>query len=286
MKNNPLVINKNVGFVSVSIRSLWDINGDETYKSQWPFDRKMPYQENTLVVVYSRAGNGIIKLKDGRIIHSRGSCVLFLNPKDIDSYWCDGFIWQLYWVEISIPPTIANLIPKNETNIVENSRHFEIQFEQCLSALSVQSNLHIHFAASLFNKMFYEWLLLAATEYQSASSRRVNMVIEEMHQRLDQNWQVKAMAKFCSCSEQHLRKLFLAQTTQTPKHYYQKLKLDIALGVLKKGKKSVSQVAYDLGFSDAFHFSHAFKKQFGHPPSQVEKQLASSQSLIEIVETE
>lgn len=286
MKNTPLIINRDVDSPSVSIRSLWDINADDTYINQWPNDRKLPYKENTLVVIYCSNGKGLVKLKDGSVIQSLGHCVLFINPKDIDSYWCDGFIWDLYWSEIFVDPIIATTVPKNETIILENPRHFELQFEQLLFMLNEGSNVHLQYAASLFNKLFYEWLLLAKTETQSLSNRRVNMVIEEMHQHLGDNWQVKSMAKFCSCSEQHLRKLFLAQTKLTPKHYYQKLKLDIAHGILKKGKKTVSQVAYDLGFSDAFHFSHAFKKQFNFPPSKVEPLPSNIRNSIQFVDNE
>ena len=37
---------------------------------------------------------------------------------------------------------------------------------------------------------------------------------------------------------------------------------------LRSGKKSVKEVAFDLGFNDPLYFSRFFRKQFGNPPSQ------------------
>ncbi|MGR5144017.1 helix-turn-helix transcriptional regulator [Photobacterium sp. DNB23_23_1] len=280
MKNQPLIITKNVSFSSVGIRSFWDVIGDESYINVWPRDRRLPISDNTLVVVYTEKGNGIIELKSGKRIKIRGNCLIFLDPKAINSYWCDGFIWKLYWIEIFIEQESLVNIPKEKVIQIDNHRHFEIQFEELLDSLKKQKNTFINYAAALFNKIFYEWLLTVNQEQHSKSYNNVKLVIEEMHHKLSENWQVKSMAMFIGCSEQHLRKLFLNHTGKSPKEYYLQLKLDIALGVLKRGNKSVSQIAYDLGFSDAFHFSNVFKKRFGYPPSSVEPIVYTAQQLI------
>jgi transcriptional regulator GlxA family with amidase domain len=101
----------------------------------------------------------------------------------------------------------------------------------------------------------------------------VQRVIDEMHLHLAENWQVRDMAAFTGCSEQHLRKMFIQHTGQSPKAYYQSLKLDIASALLKKGQHNITQLAYELGFSDAFHFSKAFKKKYHLSPSDVVPQV-------------
>ncbi len=37
---------------------------------------------------------------------------------------------------------------------------------------------------------------------------------------------------------------------------------------LRSGKKSIKEVAFDLGFAGPLYFSRFFKKQFGSPPTQ------------------
>ncbi|GAB3487666.1 AraC family transcriptional regulator [Marinomonas epiphytica] len=267
IKNQPIIIKNNIYFNNVSIRSFWDVNGDESYSNKWPEDRVLALRENTLVIVYAEKGKGTIRLKDASQVSVRGNCLVFLNPKDIKGYWCDGYLWKLYWIEINNHP--ANRPPLNQVIPIENHRHFAFQFDEFIACLRQEEFPHQQYAAALFNKMFFEWLLLANTENQSNSQRRVHRVIEEMHHQLSVNWQVRAMADFCGCSEQHLRKLFLKYTGLSPKDYYQKLKLDIALGMLKRGNKSITQIADALGYTDNFHFSNAFKRKFGYSPSQV-----------------
>ncbi|WEM41168.1 AraC family transcriptional regulator [Photobacterium sp. DA100] len=280
MKNQPLVITKNVNFNSVGIRSFWDVIGDEHYINLWPRDRRLPYRENTLVIIYTEKGNGIINLKTKEEIRIRGNSLIFLDPHTIHCYRCDGLIWKLYWIEINSDPETINRIPKQKVIQIDNHRHFAIQFEELLDSLQKQKVDYNSYAAAIFNKIFYEWLLTVNNEQKSKSYNSVQSVIEEMHHRLSDNWQVREMALFIGCSEQHLRKLFLNHTGKSPKVYYLQLKLDIALGVLKRGNKSISQIAFDLGFSDAFHFSNVFKKRFGYPPSTVEPIAETSQPLI------
>ena len=47
-------------------------------------------------------------------------------------------------------------------------------------------------------------------------------------------------------------------------------------GKLQKGTYNVTQVAYHLGFNDAFHFSRSFKQRFGIAPSEVQAQQRKS----------
>nr|WP_309245375.1 helix-turn-helix domain-containing protein [Vibrio mediterranei] len=51
--------------------------------------------------------------------------------------------------------------------------------------------------------------------------------------------------------------------------YYLKLKLDASMMMLKRQGTNVKRVAFELGFNDSFHFSRAFKKEFGVCPSSV-----------------
>lgn len=280
MKNKPLVIKKSVNFNSVTIRSFWDVNGDESYKNIWPRDRKLPFAENTLVAVYTKKGNGIIDLCDGKQLKIRGSTLVFIEPKSILSYWCDGLIWDLFWIEIYIDPKLKNLVQHNKVIQIDNLRHFEIQLEELLHHFGDDKDIVNYYAAALFNKIFFEWLLVTNTEQHSKSYKNVKCVIEEMHHQLSTNWKVKSMANFVGCSEQHLRKQFIEHTKRSPKDYYSQLKLDIALGVLKRGNKTISQVAYELGYSDAFHFSNVFKKRFGYAPSSVTPINISARQLI------
>ena len=57
-------------------------------------------------------------------------------------------------------------------------------------------------------------------------------------------------------------------TGKTPSEFFMQYKLNVAAKLLKEGVMNVSEIAIKTGFSTLPHFSKAFKKQFGVPPSR------------------
>ncbi|MDB1126237.1 helix-turn-helix transcriptional regulator [Vibrio algarum] len=260
MKNNPLVIRKSVSCTGITIRSYWDVNADKAYQNVWPRDRKLPYADNTLVVVYTESGQGVINVKNADSIHIRGNSLIFLDPQSISSYGCTGLAWKLYWIEIFIEEEARKHIPFNSIINIENRVHYELQLEELKKQLNYNETYHNAYAAAIFTKVFYEWLVNANFKDKTPQQKVIDTVVDEMYHRISENWTVKEMATFVGCSEQHMRKLFTKQTGKSPKEYYMTIKLEIAHTLLKKGTHNITQLAYELAFTDAFHLSKAFKK--------------------------
>ncbi|MFT3705904.1 MAG: AraC family transcriptional regulator [Agriterribacter sp.] len=55
----------------------------------------------------------------------------------------------------------------------------------------------------------------------------------------------------------------------TPGRWLQQKRLQEAHYLIKKKRKTASDIYLDLGFEDLSHFSYAFKKQFGEAPSKI-----------------
>ncbi len=89
-----------------------------------------------------------------------------------------------------------------------------------------------------------------------------------MYARLGENWTVAQMACEAHMSERNFRLAFAAVTRQSPKRFYDRLRLRTAEELLRQGVYTVAQVGDRLGFSSPFHFSKAFKQCFGYPPSK------------------
>ncbi|MGC3943276.1 MAG: AraC family transcriptional regulator [Chryseolinea sp.] len=62
----------------------------------------------------------------------------------------------------------------------------------------------------------------------------------------------------------------------TPSHWLVQKRLEEAHYLLSKKAKKPSDIYLDLGFENLSHFSFAFKKLFGHPPTQTEARKTSS----------
>lgn len=103
--------------------------------------------------------------------------------------------------------------------------------------------------------------LLALSTY-----RRCRVMIEEGCLRFQS---VQEIAAACHVAPEYLCRLFKRFRRQSPFQYLQSLKMNRAVELLHEGKQTVRQVAEEVGFSDPYHFSRAFKRIYGLPPSRL-----------------
>lgn len=76
------------------------------------------------------------------------------------------------------------------------------------------------------------------------------------------------LAIIASMSETKLKQLFKQTFGDTIYNYYQKARMEEAAFLLKQARHSVSEVGYELGFSNLSHFSRLFEKQYGITPKK------------------
>ena len=80
---------------------------------------------------------------------------------------------------------------------------------------------------------------------------------------------LQALARVGSLSPSRLSHLFREQMGETPMQYLEKRRMERAQDLLQMTGKTVSQVAYDVGFNNPFYFSRVFKRRMGINPSLV-----------------
>lgn len=79
---------------------------------------------------------------------------------------------------------------------------------------------------------------------------------------------IKQLARRIGSNEFVLKKVFKYMYGDTVYGFILNLKMQLALELLKNPQLSIQQVAEEVGYKHAQHFSTAFKKKFGNPPSQ------------------
>ena len=98
---------------------------------------------------------------------------------------------------------------------------------------------------------------------------------QELDQTIEKNlsnfgYGVELLAEQMKMSRQHLNKRIKTLTGLTAVQYLQEARLDFACQLLETRKrKSVKQVALEVGFKDVKYFSQLFKNRFGRNPSEV-----------------
>lgn len=85
----------------------------------------------------------------------------------------------------------------------------------------------------------------------------------------DESYSVEQFAYDVFLSRSQLHRKFVALTGGSPSDFIRAVRLRCAAERLRKGDKSVSQVAFEVGFgSNKSYFSKCFKEQFGKLPSE------------------
>ena len=70
----------------------------------------------------------------------------------------------------------------------------------------------------------------------------------------------------------YISRIFKSETGNTPIHYLINIRLERAMELLRGGfGGSIQEVAEQVGYEDAYHFSKVFKKRYGLPPSKVKR---------------
>ena len=78
---------------------------------------------------------------------------------------------------------------------------------------------------------------------------------------------LEQIAEICHIDSAYLCRLFKRFDNRSPYQYLMRMKMNLAAQRLQLPNSSVKEIAFELGFSDPFHFSRVFKRIFGISPS-------------------
>lgn len=85
------------------------------------------------------------------------------------------------------------------------------------------------------------------------------------------NYRAPALARLAGCSHRQLARFFAEKFGASPSKSLNEFRLQEGYRLLQEGKL-VKQVATELGFKSASHFSQMFKTRFGISPLAVNSQ--------------
>ena len=114
---------------------------------------------------------------------------------------------------------------------------------------------------------------LCAAGLRPQEHQRIRKVIELLDSHQSETWSMDAIAREVGINVNTLQRQFQASQGITPFEYLRTRKLKQAREKLEREAISVSQAAWQAGYSSAANFSTAFKRQFGLSPKQVRPKL-------------
>jgi AraC family transcriptional regulator len=93
---------------------------------------------------------------------------------------------------------------------------------------------------------------------------RINRVMEYIEHHIDQAVNLDAMAQIAHFSPFHFHRIFTVLVGETPANFLQRIRIEKTAQQLKDYPcKTISDIAFDCGFSSVSLFSRTFRKYFG-----------------------
>ncbi|TDQ11211.1 AraC family transcriptional regulator [Pedobacter metabolipauper] len=125
----------------------------------------------------------------------------------------------------------------------------------------------------------YIFTLLAQREASPTSGMHIEdikaiyAVKLRLQSKLDSPPDIASLAREAAMSEPKLRKLFRQTFGKGVFEYYQSMRMQEAARLLKENRLTVSEVGYQLGFTNLSHFSRVFEQHTGMKPKKYSVQL-------------
>ncbi len=102
-----------------------------------------------------------------------------------------------------------------------------------------------------------------------AKDPRIASVLITMEQNLEGDISLEGLARSVGLSRRQLERLFEEQTGLSPGAAYRRIRLERAKELLQNTNRAVVDIAFDVGYSSASHFTKAFRLAFGNTPLSV-----------------
>ncbi|MDO8366983.1 MAG: ATP-binding protein [Saprospiraceae bacterium] len=120
---------------------------------------------------------------------------------------------------------------------------------------------------------YARWEAVSMTEVPSTLEdsflRKLRFVVEEHLD--DPNFDVPQLCQAAHLSNMQVNRKLKALTDKTPSRFIRSVRLHKAKELLQSTELNISEIAYEVGFSDPNYFSRSFSEEFGVPPMSFRK---------------
>ena len=148
------------------------------------------------------------------------------------------------------------------------------EFEALLETRESTHNLHAYILAANQLKQILSHIALIhplAKQQQARGGLYLEKVHTIMQAHIHEQLDLEALAQATNLSKFHFVKKYKDITGTTPINHFIQLKIERACHLLDTTTNSIGDVAFAVGYHDAYYFSRIFKKLMGLSPSQYRK---------------
>lgn len=101
---------------------------------------------------------------------------------------------------------------------------------------------------------------------------KLRQIADWMTEHVTEEFSLDRLAAQAGLSKFHFQRLFKSAMGVTPSRYHINLRMNLARQLLRETKKSVVDVALEVGYADPSHFAKLFRRETGLSPSDYRRQ--------------
>lgn len=178
-------------------------------------------------------------------------------------------------------------IPDNKLNFLTQYNVYDLSLEYLIRLFYAEvknSGKNGKVYLENLKKLFSSYFIKNYSDYNDILNNKsvtrinqsmVNSLQQYILNHLSQEISIDDLAFQAGLSKFYFLKEFKKFTGITPYQFILKLKLDRSKELLRETDRSISEIAYELSFSDQSHFTRTFTKTFGYSPKNYKKQFPS-----------
>ena len=184
----------------------------------------------------------------------------------IDSLWCKN-LQEIIFGKLKAYIPVSKLIIKDKSMFIEfinlnylllNKDIFYLEKEELLQNFLI--------------KLFKQYCSKSSEDNVSSKNSNITLAKKYIEDNICSNPTVKEISKYLNISEFHFFKLFKQTYNISPHSFLLNQKICKAKELLEKGN-DISDIAYELGFSDQSHFNRVFKYYVAATPYEYKKSI-------------
>ncbi|WP_341224914.1 AraC family transcriptional regulator [uncultured Arcticibacterium sp.] len=186
--------------------------------------------------------------------------------------------WEEYWIGFS--GNYVNYLLQQECFSPQNpiiKIGFNAEFTNTISKLKTatesKDDSYRKFSSFLLIQLLgivYASALMTK-EKKSRKETLIEEILEEVHEKWNQNIDLQELATKRNISYVWFRKNFKELTGTSPNQYHLMLKIRKAEQQIQESNLTLSEIAYNSGFESESYFSRIFKQKMGYNPSELRK---------------
>lgn len=114
----------------------------------------------------------------------------------------------------------------------------------------------------------------------SPALRHIRSFLKSLHSTLDEPWSLDQMADHCGLKRTQFANITKRLTGYPPLNYLSRIRIERACKLLGEENLSITDIAFECGFSSSQYFSETFKKSIRMTPSEYRRLLPQLEAIM------